>query len=88
MLFNNASAIPALIAKGKNSHISIIDEELFEEIKRLAGWNMKVRRSLQDKAVVALKQAVKEVVERHKKTGRPLSVWKDGKVMRVSPNKH
>lgn len=36
MLFNNASAIPALIAKGKNSHISIIDEELFEEIKRLA----------------------------------------------------
>lgn len=49
---------------------------------------MKVRRSLQDKAVVALKQAVKEVVERHKKTGRPLSVWKDRKVMRVSPNKH
>ena len=45
---------------------------------------MKTRKSLQDKAMLALKQAVKEVVERHKKTGRRLVVWKDGKVKRVS----
>lgn len=43
--------------------------------------------SLQDKAEVALKQAVKEVVARHKKTGRPLAVWENGKVMRISPAK-
>ena len=36
---------------------------------------MKKRRSLQDKAMIALKEAVKEVVEHHKKTGRPLVVW-------------
>ncbi|NQT90283.1 MAG: hypothetical protein HQ558_03415 [Candidatus Omnitrophica bacterium] len=45
---------------------------------------MKRRRSLQDKALLALRQAVKEVVERHRKTGRLLAVWKNGKVKRVS----
>ena len=44
---------------------------------------MKKRRSLQDKAVIALKQAVKEVVEQHKKAGRPIAIWKHGKVKRV-----
>ena len=44
---------------------------------------MKKRRSLQDKAVIALKQAVKEVVERHKKAGRPIAIWEHGKVKRV-----
>jgi len=48
---------------------------------------MKRRRSLQDKAMLALKDAVKEVVARHKKTGRPLAVWKNGKTTRISPNK-
>ncbi|MBU4312869.1 MAG: hypothetical protein KJ706_09155 [Candidatus Omnitrophica bacterium] len=43
---------------------------------------MKKKKSLQDKAVIALKQAVKEVVERHRKTGRPLAVWENGKVVR------
>lgn len=48
---------------------------------------MKRRKSLQDKAMLAMKKAVKEVVERHKKTGRPLVVWKNGKTVRVSPDK-
>jgi hypothetical protein len=47
---------------------------------------MKKRLSLQDKAEIALKRAVREVVERHKKTGRPLAVWQNGKVVRISPN--
>jgi len=47
---------------------------------------MKKRMSLQDKAEVALKKAVREVVERHKKTGRPLAVWQNGKTIRISPN--
>jgi len=48
---------------------------------------MKKRMSLQDKAEAALKKAVRQVVERHKETGRPLSVWQNGKVARVSPNR-
>jgi hypothetical protein len=43
--------------------------------------------SLQDKAEAALKKAVRRVVERHKATGRPLSVWQNGKVTKVSPNR-
>jgi len=47
---------------------------------------MKKRISLQDKAEAALKKAVRGVVERHKKTGRPLAVWKNGKTVHISPN--
>lgn len=36
MLFNNAGSIPALIVKGRNGRVSIVDKELFEEIKRSA----------------------------------------------------
>jgi hypothetical protein len=45
---------------------------------------MKKRLSLQDKAELAMKEAVAEVVERHRKSGRPLSVWANGKLTRVS----
>jgi hypothetical protein len=48
---------------------------------------MKKRLTLQDKAFIALKKAVREVVERHKKTGRPLAVWQEGRVALVSPNR-
>ncbi len=47
---------------------------------------MKKRMSLQDKAEVALKKAVRAVVEQHKKTGRPLAVWKNGKTVLISAN--
>jgi hypothetical protein len=46
---------------------------------------MKKRLSLQDKAEIALKRAVHEVVERHKKTGRSLAVWENGKIVHLSP---
>ena len=45
---------------------------------------MKKRFSLQEKAFIALKKAVREVVEHHKQTGRPLAVWQHGKVVKVS----
>lgn len=41
--------------------------------------------TLQDKAEAALKKAVRKVVEQHKKTGRSLAVWENGKVIRISP---
>lgn len=47
---------------------------------------MKKRMTLQDKAEAALKKAVRGVVARHKKAGRPLSVWKNGKTVRISPD--
>lgn len=47
---------------------------------------MKKRMSLQDKAEAALKKAVRNVVEQHKKTGRSLAVWENGKTVRISPN--
>jgi hypothetical protein len=46
---------------------------------------MKKRMSLQDKAEAAMKAAVRDVIKRHKKTGRPLAIWQDGKVVLVSP---
>ena len=36
-----------------------------------------------DKAEVLMKKAVKKVVSQHKKDGKPLSVWKDGKVKKI-----
>jgi len=42
--------------------------------------------TLQDKAWAAMKKAIRQVVERHKKTGRSLAVWQNGKVVRISPN--
>ncbi len=45
----------------------------------------KKRMSLQDKAEAAMKEAIRKVVEDHKKTGRRLAVWKNGKVALISP---
>ncbi len=42
------------------------------------------RDTLQIKAEKALKEAVREVIEDHKRTGRPLIIWRNGKVAKVS----
>lgn len=39
--------------------------------------------SLQDKAEAALKKAVHEVVEHRKQEGKKLSIWKEGKAVRI-----
>ena len=33
----------------------------------------------------AMKAAVAKVMERHRKSGRPVAVWKDGRVQHVMP---
>lgn len=48
---------------------------------------MKKRMTIQDKAELAMKKAVKKVVAQHKKDGRPLAVWENGKVKWVSAKK-
>ena len=44
---------------------------------------MKKKMSLHEKAEAALREAVHEVVERRKKEGKKLSIWKDGKAVRI-----
>ena len=44
-------------------------------------------KALQAKALKALKEAVHEVVEKHKRTGRPLAIWQNGRVVRVSASR-
>jgi len=36
------------------------------------------------RAEMALKEAVEEVIEDHIRSGRPIHVWRDGKVVEVS----
>ena len=42
---------------------------------------------LQKMAEKAMKKAVQNVIENHKKTGRPVVVWQKGKVVKLSPYK-
>jgi len=46
---------------------------------------MKKRITILDKAEAAMKEAVREVVARHKKDGRPLAIWENGRVKKVIP---
>ena len=48
---------------------------------------MKKKLTLHDKAFRALKKAVRGVVKRHQESGRPLAVWKNGKVVRISADR-
>ncbi len=48
---------------------------------------MKKRLSMQDKAEKAMKAAVKKVVAEHKKSGRPLAIWKNGRAVNVQADK-
>lgn len=47
----------------------------------------KKRLSLHDKALLAMREAVRDVIERHRKNKRPLVVWdwKNQKVKYISP---
>jgi hypothetical protein len=47
---------------------------------------MKKYESMQNKAERAMKSAVRDVVERHKKSGRPIPVWENGKTVMISPD--
>ena len=38
-------------------------------------------------ALLALKAAVRDVIKQHKKSGRPIYIWEDGKVKKVLASK-
>ncbi len=44
---------------------------------------MKKKVTVQDKAESAMKKAVRNVVAKHMLSGRPISIWEEGKVKRV-----
>lgn len=41
--------------------------------------------SLKDKAIAAMEEAIAAVVEDHRRRNIPLAVWRDGKVVMLSP---
>ena len=41
------------------------------------------RKTMQDKAELAMKKAIEKVLARHKKSGRSLAIWEKGRVKRV-----
>ena len=45
---------------------------------------MTKRMTILDKAEAAMKKAIKKVVAEHKRDGRPLAVWKDGRVQKIT----
>jgi hypothetical protein len=46
---------------------------------------MKKRLTMQDKAEIAMKVAVRKVIAEHKRTGRPVAIWKNGRAVNVPP---
>lgn len=51
----------------------------------MATKNISVSK-LHSGAEKALKEAVHEVIEDHKRTGRPVVIWRNGKVVRIPAN--
>ncbi len=51
----------------------------------MATKNISVSK-LHSGAEKALKEAVREVIEDHKRTGRPVVIWRNGKVVRIPAN--
>jgi phage shock protein A len=43
------------------------------------------RGLLREEALQALREAVADVIAEHKRLGMPLIVWRDGKVVEISP---
>ncbi len=43
-------------------------------------------KSLVEKAEIALRQAVAGVIRDHRRLGEPLAIWRDGRVVMVSPD--
>jgi hypothetical protein len=42
------------------------------------------KKILQEKAFKALREAIREVIEEHKRNKRPLVVWRNGKIVKIS----
>lgn len=45
----------------------------------------KPKNPMTRKALAAMQDAVARVVEKHRREGRPLAIWQDGRVVRIRP---
>ena len=45
-----------------------------------------LRLPLEKRAEMAFKEAVEEVIDEHARLGLPLPIWRDGKVVALSPD--
>ena len=45
-----------------------------------------LRLPLEKRAEMAFKEAVEEVIDEHARLGLPLHIWRDGKVVALSPD--
>ena len=43
------------------------------------------RGLMREEALQALREAVWDVIQQHKRTGLPLAIWRDGKVVHLPP---
>lgn len=48
---------------------------------------MKKRLTMQDKAEIAMKVAVRKAIAEHKRNGNPIAIWKNGRAVNVPANK-
>jgi hypothetical protein len=94
MLFDNSAKEPVVIAKETNGGRIIFDEKVYTQIRENVGAWMKKpsekEENLDDlpldiKAEKALKEAVAEAIAEHKLRGRPIVIWRDGKVVTIPP---
>lgn len=53
------------------------------------GKNEKIKEILSDRKKIteAMHRAVREAVEKHKRDGNPIAVWKDGKTVLIEADK-
>ena len=89
MLFDNAGTTPVVVAFQKEANPRIMNRELYENL--LFRYDIMTKPPanvlnlpLEERAEMALKAAVENVILESAREGRPIYVWRDGAVVEVS----
>ncbi len=61
------------------------DTKQRKQVKQTKKQTKRKRLSMAEKALLALREAVREAIEEHKRYGIPLIVWRDGQVKEIPP---
>lgn len=88
-LFDNSLRTPSVIALEEQGRLRIMKPDAYDTWSRNMGTLTKppaniLELPLAQRAEMALRAAVENVVEEHVRDGRPLYIWRDGKVVEVS----
>ena len=86
-IFDNSADTPRMVAFEEEGMIEIIDPDLFGQLTREEGRTMKkAKRSsslLAYQAEEALRKAVAEAIDEHRRNGVPIAIWRNGRVVRI-----